>query len=54
MIMLGLYVWRSPAGWDNEKKMAILQENMTNIKAEDFYNEVIHKPVVTRKVSVVD
>ncbi|ODN05319.1 Cytoplasmic dynein 1 light intermediate chain 2 [Orchesella cincta] len=38
-----------PAGWDNEKKMAILQENMTNIKPEDFYNEIIQKPVVTRK-----
>jgi len=40
----------SPAGWDNEKKMAILQENMNNIKPEDFYNEIIQKPVVTRKV----
>lgn len=46
-------IFLSPAGWDNEKKMAILQENMTNIKPDDFYNEIIQKPVITRKVSLV-
>jgi len=43
-----------PAGWDNEKKMAILQENMTStIKPEDFFNDVIQKPMNSRKVSRV-
>ncbi len=39
----------SPCGWDNEKKISILYENMTSMKPEDLYEDVIVKPVV-RKV----
>ncbi|CAG7824637.1 unnamed protein product [Allacma fusca] len=38
-----------PAGWDNEKKMAILHENISSFKPDEYFNEVIQKPVVTRK-----
>jgi dynein light intermediate chain 1 len=40
-----------PAGWDNEKKMAILHENMSSFKPDDYYNNVIQKPVVRKNVS---
>jgi len=46
-----LLLFHSPAGWDNEKKMAILHENMATVKPEDFYNDVIQKPITARKVS---
>lgn len=45
---LCLLVFR-PAGWDNEKKIAILHENFTTVKAEDAYEDFIVKPPV-RKV----
>ncbi|CAG5135289.1 unnamed protein product [Candidula unifasciata] len=38
-----------PAGWDNEKKISILHENMTTMKPDDPFEEVITKPA-TRKV----
>lgn len=38
-----------PAGWDNEKKIAILHENFTTVKPEDAYEDFIVKPPV-RKV----
>lgn len=38
-----------PAGWDNEKKVAILHENLTAVKPEDPYEDFIVKPPV-RKV----
>lgn len=38
-----------PAGWDNEKKIAILHENFTTVKPEDAYEDFIIKPPV-RKV----
>lgn len=38
-----------PAGWDNEKKIAILHENFTTVKPEDVYEDFITKPPV-RKV----
>ncbi|XP_013419825.1 cytoplasmic dynein 1 light intermediate chain 2 isoform X1 [Lingula anatina] len=37
-----------PAGWDNEKKISILYENMRSMKPEDSFEDVIAKPV-TRK-----
>lgn len=40
----------SPSGWDNEKKIAILHENLQTIKADDNFEDVIVKPPV-RKVS---
>lgn len=45
---LCLLVFR-PAGWDNEKKIAILHENFTTVKPEDAYEDFIVKPPV-RKV----
>ncbi|XP_003225411.3 cytoplasmic dynein 1 light intermediate chain 2 [Anolis carolinensis] len=39
-----------PAGWDNEKKIAILHENFTTVKAEDAYEDFIVKPPVRKLV----
>lgn len=33
-----------PSGWDSEKKIAILYENITNVSPDDPFNEVIIKP----------
>uniref|UniRef100_A0A8C9W408 Dynein light intermediate chain n=1 Tax=Scleropages formosus TaxID=113540 RepID=A0A8C9W408_SCLFO len=38
-----------PAGWDNDKKIAILHENFTTVKVEDLFEDFIVKPPV-RKV----
>eukprot|EP00096_Caligus_rogercresseyi_P005596 TRINITY_DN2151_c0_g1_i6.p1 TRINITY_DN2151_c0_g1~~TRINITY_DN2151_c0_g1_i6.p1 ORF type:complete len:489 (-),score=103.30 TRINITY_DN2151_c0_g1_i6:861-2327(-) len=38
-----------PAGWDNEKKIAILYENMHSLNPEQYYTDVIARPVVVRK-----
>lgn len=40
----------SPAGWDNDKKIAILYENMHTMSPDDYYTDVIVKPPVARKV----
>lgn len=40
-----------PTGWDNLKKIGILEDNLTSIKPNDSFNDVIVKPV-NRKVSV--
>ncbi|XP_074644368.1 cytoplasmic dynein 1 light intermediate chain 2-like isoform X2 [Tubulanus polymorphus] len=37
-----------PAGWDNEKKISILYENMTSMKPDDPFEDVLIKPP-TRK-----
>lgn len=34
-----------PAGWDNDKKIAILYENIQSCSPDDEFNEVITKPV---------
>lgn len=34
-----------PAGWDNSKKISILVDNLTTMKPNDPYNDVIVKPV---------
>ena len=47
-VSLCLFAFR-PAGWDNEKKIAILHENFTTVKSEDAYEDFIVKPPV-RKV----
>uniref|UniRef100_A0A8D0G0N6 Dynein light intermediate chain n=1 Tax=Sphenodon punctatus TaxID=8508 RepID=A0A8D0G0N6_SPHPU len=39
-----------PAGWDNEKKIAILYENFTTVKPEDVYEDFIVKPPVRKLV----
>ncbi|KAF5396206.1 Cytoplasmic dynein 1 light intermediate chain 2 [Paragonimus heterotremus] len=33
-----------PTGWDSEKKIAILEENFTQIRGSDPYNDVIPRP----------
>ncbi|XP_023234140.1 cytoplasmic dynein 1 light intermediate chain 2-like isoform X1 [Centruroides sculpturatus] len=37
-----------PSGWDNDKKIAILYENLVSVKPDDSYTDVISKPI-TRK-----
>ncbi|XP_027000211.1 cytoplasmic dynein 1 light intermediate chain 1 isoform X1 [Tachysurus fulvidraco] len=39
-----------PSGWDNEKKIAILHENLQTIKADDNFEDVIVKPPVRKFV----
>ncbi|XP_023345071.1 cytoplasmic dynein 1 light intermediate chain 1 isoform X2 [Eurytemora carolleeae] len=40
-----------PAGWDNDKKIAILYENMHSVRPDQYYTDVIARPmsVVGRK-----
>lgn len=38
-----------PAGWDNEKKVAILYENMHSVNPDHYYTDVIARPMI-RKV----
>ena len=40
----------SPAGWDNEKKVAILYENMHSVNPDHYYTDVIARPMI-RKVN---
>lgn len=51
---INLFQIFSPAGWDNEKKMAILHETMTSFKPDAYYNDVIPKPLITRKVNMLN
>lgn len=39
-----------PAGWDNDKKINILYENMQSMKPEDDYSDVITRPTVRKLV----
>ncbi|XP_076470697.1 cytoplasmic dynein 1 light intermediate chain 2-like isoform X2 [Babylonia areolata] len=39
-----------PSGWDNEKKISILYENMTTVKPDDALEDVIVKPVIRKPV----
>ncbi|KAG8442897.1 hypothetical protein GDO86_011633 [Hymenochirus boettgeri] len=39
-----------PAGWDNDKKIAILHENFQTLKAEDTFEDIITKPPVRKFV----
>ncbi|XP_006863650.1 PREDICTED: cytoplasmic dynein 1 light intermediate chain 2 isoform X2 [Chrysochloris asiatica] len=39
-----------PAGWDNEKKIAILHENFSTVKPEDAFEDFIVKPPVRKLV----
>ena len=41
----------SPAGWDNEKKVAILYENMHSIRPDQYYTDVIAKPIVRKSTN---
>jgi len=40
-----------PAGWDNEKKVAILYENMHSIRPDQYYTDVIAKPIVRKSTN---
>ncbi|KAI5705308.1 hypothetical protein M8J75_013731 [Diaphorina citri] len=40
-----------PSGWDNMKKIGILYENMQSIKPDDYYTDVITKPIVRKPIS---
>lgn len=40
-----------PAGWDNQKKISILYENMHACKADDFYGDIIAQPPSRKTVS---
>ena len=51
VVLILLCVYFSPSGWDNEKKISILYENMASMKPDDTYEDVIAKPVM-RKVSL--
>jgi len=35
-----------PAGWDNDKKIAILYENMHSIRPDQYYTDVIARPMI--------
>ena len=50
--LYGYSLFLRPTGWDNDKKVAILHENLQNIKPADSYEDVIAKPII-RKVSKV-
>ena len=39
-----------PAGWDNDKKINILYENMQSVKPDDDYSDVISRPTL-RKIA---
>jgi len=39
-----------PAGWDNDKKINILNENMQSMKPEDDFSDVITRPTI-RKIA---
>ncbi|UYV82625.1 hypothetical protein LAZ67_22000235, partial [Cordylochernes scorpioides] len=41
-----------PSGWDNDKKISILYENLTTVKPDDNFTDVIIKPL-TRKIDGV-
>ena len=41
----------SPAGWDNEKKIGILYENMHSIRPDQYYTDVIAKPIVRKSTN---
>ncbi|XP_076042087.1 dynein light intermediate chain isoform X2 [Oratosquilla oratoria] len=38
-----------PSGWDNEKKISILYENMHSMTPDDYYTDAIIKPQLVRK-----
>lgn len=39
-----------PTGWDNEKKISILYENLSSIKPNDAYEDHIKKPLLRRPI----
>ena len=56
-ILIWVSIWisdlcliNSPAGWDNDKKISILYENLQSMKPDDDYSDIISRPT-TRKVA---
>lgn len=45
-----IFIYR-PAGWDNQKKISILYENMQSCRPEDLYNDIIAQPPSRKTVS---
>lgn len=45
------FAFYSPAGWDNQKKISILYENMHSIKPDESYSETIAQPPSRKTVS---
>ena len=39
-------VFYRPAGWDSSKKIGILYENMHSVKPDQYYTDVIAKPMI--------
>lgn len=39
-----------PAGWDKDKKIAILYENFATVKQDDAYEDIIGKPLIKKPV----
>ncbi|XP_013786624.1 cytoplasmic dynein 1 light intermediate chain 2-like [Limulus polyphemus] len=37
-----------PSGWDNNKKISILYENITSVNPDDRYSDVIIKPIIRK------
>ena len=50
-MFLCLYPTYSPAGWDNDKKISILSENLHTTTEDAYYSDFITKPPTLRKVS---
>lgn len=42
-----------PTGWDNEKKIAILYENIQSFSPDDDFNDIITVPVNTNVSDIV-
>ena len=34
-----------PAGWDNDKKISILYENLHSVRPDQYYTDVIARPM---------
>ena len=45
MYLYSLISYFSPAGWDSSKKIAILHENMHSMKPDQYYTDVIARPM---------
>ena len=46
-----LFYFFRPAGWDNEKKVAILYENMHSMRPDQYFTDVIAKPIVRKSTN---
>lgn len=51
-LLLVLSVMFSPAGWDKDKKIAILYENFATVKQDDAYEDIIGKPLIKKVMAM--